>query len=261
LRGPEDETRFSDAQPPQHETLYDRIGTSYGATRRPDPRIAAQIERALGDAQTVLNVGAGSGAYEPPGRRVLAVEPSATMRAQRPPNAAPVIDAQAEALPFGDGEFDAAMAVLTVHHWPDPAAGLRELRRVARRVLVLGFDPAWASRTWLTTQYLPGLFEPARPSLREAVAALGATRVEPVPIPHDCTDGFLHAYWRRPEAYLDPVVRANISLFALMDETAVAAFVSALQADLRSGAWERRNGHVRDLTELDCGYRLIVAEP
>jgi SAM-dependent methyltransferase len=236
---------------------YDEIGRSYTTTRRPDPRIAARIERALGDARTVLNVGAGTGAYEPRDREVLAVEPSATMRDQRPPGAAPVVDARAEALPFADGSFDAAMAVLTIHHWSDPAAGLRELRRVARRVVVFGFDPAWPP-TWLVRDYLPGVFGLERPSLREAAAALGAPHIETVPIPHDCTDGFLHAYWRRPHAYLDPVVRANISVLALLDDSAEAAFAAALARDLDSGAWERRNGHLRALDELDCGYRLLV---
>jgi SAM-dependent methyltransferase len=264
VRGPEDETSDPSVRGSEDETSdsglrYDRIGRSYTATRRPDPRLAAQIHRALGDARTVLNVGAGTGAYEPHDRDVLAVEPSATMRAQRPPDAAPAIDARAEALPFADQAFDAAMAVLTVHHWSDPAAGLRELRRVARRVVVLGFDPDSAPRTWLTRDYLPGLLEPARPSLPEAAAALGAAAVETVPIPHDCTDGFLHAYWRRPHAYLDPVVRANISVLALLDEAAVQAFVQALAMDLETGLWERRNGHLRALPELDCGYRLLVA--
>jgi SAM-dependent methyltransferase len=254
LRGPEDETRFSHAG-----LRYDEIGRSYTATRRPDPRLAAQIQRALGDARTVLNVGAGTGAYEPADREVLAVEPSATMRAQRPADAAPVIDGRAEALPFADDAFDAAMAVLTVHHWADPATGLRELRRVARRVVVVGFDTDWASRTWLTRDYLPGLLEPASPGLAKAAEALGAERVEPVPIPHDCTDGFLHAYWRRPQAYLDPVVRANISVLALLDDATVGTFTQALAGDLESGLWERRNGHLRALRELDCGYRLLVA--
>jgi SAM-dependent methyltransferase len=250
---------------------YDRIGRLYAATRVPDPRLAAAIERALGDARTVVNVGAGSGAYEPPGREVTAVEPSATMRAQRAPGpgpagrTTPVVDATAEALPFPDGAFDAAMAVLTVHHWDDPVAGLRELRRVARRVVVLGFDPDWSERSWLTGEYLPGVLQPARPGIPAAVAALGGAgegrcvRVEPVPIPHDCTDGFLHAFWRRPEAYLDPVVRANISVLALLPGERERAFVEHLRRDLDSGAWEARHGHLRSLPELDLGYRLLVA--
>jgi SAM-dependent methyltransferase len=239
-------------------SLYDRIGRTYSGTRRPDARIAARIEAALGDARTVVNVGAGTGAYEPPDREVVAVEPSAAMRAQRPPGAAPVVDGRAEALPFPDGSFDAAMAVLTVHHWADPARGLRELRRVARRVVVLGFDPAWADRMWLTRDYLPGVLGGERPTLPEAVAALGGARVERVAVPHDCTDGFLGAYWRRPDAYLDPAVRANISVFALLGADAEAAFVERLRADLESGAWHARNAGLLALDELDQGYRLLV---
>jgi SAM-dependent methyltransferase len=173
-----------------------------------------------------------------------------------------VVDARAEALPFADGAFDAAMAVLTVHHWDDPAVGLRELRRVARRAVVLGFDPEWADRSWLTREYLPGLLRPERPGLAAAVAALGgpdAVRVEAVPIPRDCTDGFLHAYWCRPEAYLEPVVRANISVLALLGADRERAFLQRLRADLRDGTWEARHGHLRTLPELDLGYRLLVA--
>ena len=157
------------------------------------------------------------------------------------------------------------MAVLTVHHWDDPLAGLRELRRVARRVVVLGFDPDWSERSWLTRDYLPGVLRPARPGIAAAVAALGgarrrgSVRVEPVPIPHDCTDGFLHAFWRRPEAYLDPVVRANISVLALLPDERERAFVEHLRRDLDSGAWEARHGHLRSRRELDLGYRLLVA--
>ena len=241
---------------------YDRIGRSYGATRREDPRIAAQLHRALGDARTVVNVGAGTGAYEPRDREVVAVEPSATMRAARPAGAAPCVDAVAEALPFEDRAFDAAMAVLTVHHWDDPAAGLRELRRVARRAVVLGFDQHFGGPSWLTDDYLPGVLGKERPALPEAVAALGgadAVRVEPVPVPRDCADGFLHAFWARPEAYLDPVVRANISVFALLDDEAERRFVATLRDDLRSGAWDARHGPLRDRPELDLGYRLLVA--
>jgi SAM-dependent methyltransferase len=246
---------------PPAESLYDAIGATYVATRRPDPRIAARIHAALGDAATVLNVGAGAGAYEPGDRRVVAVEPSRTMRAQRPPGAPRAIPATAEDLPFRDGAFDAAMAVLTVHHWTDPERGLRELRRVARRVVVLGFDPEWGERSWLTRDYLPGVLKPERPGLAEAVAALGGARVEPVPIPHDCSDGFLHAYWRRPQAYLDPVVRANISVFARLDDERVRTFARRLEEDLRSGAWHARHADLLELDELDLGYRLLVAPP
>ena len=240
--------------------LYDRIGRSYVATRAEDPRIAAIINAELGDARTVLNVGAGAGAYEPRDRAVTAVEPSAVMRAQRPPGAAPCIDARAEALPFGDGSFDATMAVLSDHHWEDRLGGLRELRRVGRRALVFQWDPAFADAFWLTRDYLPSFPGTQRVSLAETDAALGATRSVPVPIPHDCRDGFLMAYWRRPEAYLDPGVRANISVFALLPPAEVEAMVGSLREDLESGAWARRNAALLELEELDFGYRVLVAE-
>jgi hypothetical protein len=239
--------------------LYDRIGRSYVATRGEDPRIAAAIQAELGDARTVLNVGAGAGAYEPPDRDVTAVEPSAVMRAQRPPGAARCIDARAEALPFADGAFDAAMAILSDHHWSDRLGGLRELRRVGRRAVVFQWDPAYVDVFWLARDYLPS-FGGAQASFDAAKEALGATREEVVPIPHDCRDGFLMAYWRRPEAYLDPTVRANISVFALLPRAEVDAMVAGLRADLESGAWERRNADLLARDEYDFGYRILVAE-
>jgi SAM-dependent methyltransferase len=240
--------------------LYDRIGRSYSATRGEDPRIAAAIHAALGDARTVLNVGAGAGAYEPRDRDVTAVEPSAVMRAQRPPAAAPCIDARAEALPFADGAFDATMAVLSDHHWSDRLAGLRELRRVGRRAVVFQWDPAFVDAFWLTREYLPSFARGLHGGFEGARAALGATREEVVPIPHDCRDGFLMAYWRRPEAYLDATVRANISVFSLLPADEVATMVGALRADLESGAWELRHGDLLTRDELDLGYRLLIAE-
>ena len=239
-------------------TRYDRIGRSYDATRGEDPRIAAQIWAALGDAETVLNVGAGTGHYEPRDRAVTAVEPSPVMRAQRPPRSAPVVDAVAGALPFGDGAFDAAMAILSDHHWPDHDAGLRELRRVARRAVLLQWDSSGREAFWLARDYMPRWALDV-PPLREAMAALGPARFEVVPIPHDCRDGFLMAYWRRPEAYLDPVVRANISVFALMPHDEEQALVEALRADLESGAWHARNAAILAAGSLDLGYRLVVA--
>ena len=240
--------------------MYDRIGRSYAATRQEDPRIAAVIHGALGDASTVLNVGAGSGSYEPRDRNVTAVEPSAVMRAQRSPGAAPCIDARAEALPFPDRSFDATMAVLSDHHWEDRLGGLRELRRVGRRAVVFQWDPAYTDAFWLARDYLPSFPDPQGVTLAETEAALGATRKLPVPIPHDCRDGFLMAYWRRPEAYLDPRVRANISVFSLLPAAEVEAMVRHLRADLASGAWQRRNEELLELTELDFGYRVIVAD-
>ena len=242
--------------------LYDRIGVTYRATRRPDSRIAAAIVDALGDARSVVNVGAGAGAYEPADREVLAVEPSETMIAQRPPGAAPVVQASAENLPLGDDSFDAALAVNTVHHWSDLRAGLRELRRVARRRIVVFLrDPARGVPFWLVEDYVPALdprgrlapiVETVERELRPAVVA--------VPLPRDCVDGVFSAYWARPELYLDPEVRANISNFALAAEEDVADGLARLAADLESGAWDRRHGHLRSLPELDLGHRLLVGE-
>ncbi len=240
--------------------LYDRIGTTYAATRRAEPRWAARIERALGDARTVLNVGAGTGAYEPGDREVLAVEPSAVMRAQRAPTAAPAVPGAAEALPFADGSFDATMAVLSDHHWADRARGLREMRRVARlRAVVVQWDAAFADAFWLAAEYLPSFRALAAP-FSVVPEALGATAVEALPVPHDCADGHFMAFWRRPEAYLDPLVRANVSVFHGLPPAEVEAAVSALRADLASGAWAARHADLLECEELDLGYRLVVAE-
>ena len=225
-------------------SLYDRIGASYAATRRADPRIAAQVWAALADARTVVNVGAGAGSYEPPDRAVVAVEPSAAMIAQRPPGAARVVQGSAEALPFADASFDAAMAVLSDHHWGDRAAGLRELRRVARRAIVLTFDSAMADAYWAVRDYFPAFHELRGLTLAEVADALGATRVEPVPVPWDCVDGFFLAWWRRPQALLDPLVRANVSVCQLLAEDVVDAGVERLRADLASGAWARANAEL-----------------
>jgi SAM-dependent methyltransferase len=241
--------------------LYDTIGAAYTVTRRTEPRIAARVWTALGDARTVLNVGAGTGSYEPPGRDVTAVEPSALMRAQRPAGAAPCVAATAESLPFDDQSFDAAMAVATVQHWQDPIAGLREMRRVARRVVVFLFDTSDPGLFWLTRDYLPevaGLRACrilASPS--ELTRAIGA-RSEPVPIPWDCADGFFEAYWRRPEAYLDENVRRGVSVWARVGPDAEQRAVRSLRDDLVSGRWAERN---RDLVALDAaelGLRLLV---
>ncbi|MEA2363561.1 MAG: hypothetical protein QOD71_2706 [Thermoleophilaceae bacterium] len=211
----------------------------------------------------MLNVGAGTGSYEPADLEVTAVEPSAVMRAQRPAGAAPVVDAGAEALPFADDSFDAAMAILSDHHWEDHARGLAELRRVARRRVVLfNWEPRSLADSWLVRDYLPGFARLVPPgyALEQTLAALGGGRIEPVPIPCDCRDGFMHAYWRRPRAYLDPRVRAGISVFRLLDPDEVKEATERLAADLDSGQWERRNGALLELEELDLGYRLLVAE-
>lgn len=252
------------------DALYDAIGHGYATRRRADPSIAAAIRAALGDARTVVNVGAGSGSYEPADRDVVAVEPSAVMLAQRPAGAAPAIQASAAELPFADGAFDAAMAVFSDHHWPDREAGLLELRRVARRrVLLVNADPGEAARFWLTTGYLPGFLrliqQPFRvPGAWEAAtrAALGGgVRRIPLPIPHDCPDGFYGAHWRRPEAYLDPAVRTSISVFDRLPGDEVTTATTRLRDDLASGRWYERHADLLDRTELDLGYVILVAEP
>jgi SAM-dependent methyltransferase len=243
--------------------LYDTIGVTYTATRRTEPRIAARVWDALGDARTVLNVGAGTGSYEPPGRAVIAVEPSAVMRAQRPAGAAQCVAATAESLPFGDQSFDAAMAFSTIHHWQDPVAGLREMRRVARRVVVFTFDGSeagWLRRFWLTRDYLPeaaGLLA-GYPSLAELADAIGA-RAEPVLIPWDCADGFFEAYWRRPGAYLDQRVRRGVSVWGKVGPQAEQRAVRALREDLASGRWAERNRDLTGLGAAELGLRLLIA--
>jgi SAM-dependent methyltransferase len=242
--------------------LYDTIGATYPVTRRTEPRIAARIWAALGDARTIVNIGAGTGSYEPTERDVLAVEPSALMRSQRPPDAAPCLGASAENLPFDDQSFDAAMAVCTLHHWQDPIAGLREMRRVARRVVVFLFDTSDPGLFWLSRDYLPEvaalrthriLASPA-----ELTHAIGA-RTEPVPIPWDCADGFYEAYWRRPAAYLDEQVRRGISVWDAVGPDVEARAVQNLRHDLASGRWAERNRDLVDLDAAELGARLLIA--
>ena len=240
--------------------LYDTIGRNYRDYRQPEPRIAAAIARALGAATTVVNVGAGAGSYEPADRRVVAVEPSAEMVRQRPARAAPVVRASATALPFRDGAFAASLAVLTLHHWPDRPRGLREMARVAReRVVILTWDPA-VTEFWLVQDYFPEVIDiDAKnfPAMDEYAARLGPVEVVPVMIPHDCTDGFLGAYWRRPEKYLDAGVRGAISTFTKMAD--VEPGLARLRRDLDDGTWRRRHGDLQARDEIDLGYRLVVA--
>jgi SAM-dependent methyltransferase len=243
---------------------YDAIGRDYGAQRRPDPRIAAAIRAALGDAARVVNVGAGTGSYEPADLGVVAVEPSRVMIGQRRAGAAPAVQGAAEALPFADGAFDAALAVLTLHHWRDRGTGLAELVRVARRrVVIVTWDPACTGDFWLTRDYLRAVVDldaAIFPTLAELDRALGGVRVAPLPIPHDCADGFLGAFWSRPEAYLDPAVRSAMSTLAWLAPAVVASGVARLADDLATGRWESRYGHLRAEREADLGYRLVVAE-
>ena len=245
-------------------TAYDRIGTTYSETRRPDPRIAARILEALGDAASVVNVGAGTGSYEPRDRTVIAVEPSEVMIRQRPANAPPVIRASAEALPFADAAFDAALAVLTVHHWPHRDLGLAEMRRVAmRRVVVLTWDQDVWESFWLLREYLPSVraLDRARAiGISDLMAALGGGKIESVPVPHDCVDGFHGAFWRRPEAYLDPGVRSGISTYDLMPAAECDDGLHRLAEDLASGAWAQKHRDLLKVDEMDLGYRLIVSE-
>jgi SAM-dependent methyltransferase len=244
-------------------TRYDEIGKSYCATRRPDPRIATAILRALGDARSVANIGAGAGSYEPADRDVLAVEPSETMIAQRLPGSAPAVRARAENLPLRNGSFDAALAVNTVHHWADLRAGLRELRRIARERIVIFLRNARSGTPfWLTEDYLPGL-DPSRrhTAIVDLISSeLRPTAALPVRMPCDCIDGLFSAYWGRPEMYLNTEVRRNISNFALVAERDVADGLARLQADIESGVWDRKYGHLRRLPELDLGHRLLVVE-
>lgn len=244
-------------------TVYDTIGRTYGSTRRPDPRISDQIHRHLTDVATVINVGAGTGSYEP-AHTVLAVEPSLVMIRQRPAGSAPVVRATAESLPVIDNAADAAMALLTVHHWHDLEAGIHELRRIARRrVLVFTWDQSVFRRFWLVDDYLPeaAAFDDTRAIAIDRLAALlGGARVEAVPVPSDCTDGFAAAYWRRPEAYLDPITRAGISLFAETGKDHVDRGMARLAEDLASGRWHDRHADLPDLEALDVGYRLLIAD-
>jgi SAM-dependent methyltransferase len=240
------------------DALYDTIGTSYSDHRRPEPRVAAYIESALDDARTVVNVGAGTGSYEPVDRRVVAVEPSLTMIQQRA--GGPVVQAFSEAMPFPDQSFDAATAFITIHHWSDWRAGLREMQRVARRVIVLGVDPDVLQTFWITDYF--DLWERNAvpdPSTEDVVDALGGAEVITIPPPWDCIDGFLLAYWRRPELYLDASRRACISGFAKSSTNALAPGLAKLRADIDSGEWHRKYGHLLDLEEYDTGLRLVVS--
>lgn len=239
--------------------LYDTIGINYVELRKPDHRIAAKISQALGTVRTVLNVGAGTGSYEPTDKQVTAVEPSIEMIRKRRASATPVIQASADSLPFEDKSFDAAMAILSIHHWPDKAAGLAEMRRVTRGpIVLLTFDPS--SRPWLT-HYLPELVELDQrqmPKVSEYAGWLGSVRIEPVHVPHDCTDGFLYAYWRRPKAYLDPRIRSGSSSFWSIN--GLEEGLARLSSDLATGEWDRQHGSLRNQLEYDAGYRLVIAD-
>jgi len=243
---------------------YAAHGVGYADLRRADPRIAETVHAALGDARTVLNVGAGAGSYEPRDREVTPVEPSASMRAQRPADLAPAVDATAESLPFDDDTFDAAMTTFSVHQWGDLAAGLREVRRVTRGpVVVLTCDPALLARFWLT-EYAPEVIatEARRypdPRVIGTLLGGGGAVVRPVPIPLDCTDGFGEAYYGRPERFLEREVRAANSAWSFVGDAVHERFVRELGADLASGAWDARHGHLRTEPTFDGALVLVVA--
>ena len=240
--------------------VYESIGVGYAAVCHPDPRIRQLIVDALADANSVLNVGAGAGNYEPKDRRVVAVEPSSAMIAQRDTGAGPAVQRVAEALPFRDGTFDATLTTFTLHHWIEIAVDLREMRRLAGRQVVLLFEPAESMKFWLV-EYFPECMslptEIGAPSVDYVREHLAVQTVTPVPV--DCVDGFAGAYWGRPEAYLEPAVRPSISSLALLSPADAERGAQRLRDDLRPGVWDDRFGHLRGLSELDLGYRLVVA--
>jgi SAM-dependent methyltransferase len=256
-------TSAADSQTPR----YQRIGLGYARTRREDPRLAERIHRALGDAGTVVNVGAGAGSYEPRDRHVIAIEPSDVMAVQRPPELAPAIRASAGALPLRDKSADAAMAILSVHHWDaEQEQGVREMRRVARGpVVILTYDAVLSGQMWLMAEYLPEVAELDRrifPSTEMLAAWLGGSvRVETIEIPDDTPDWMLGSFWAHPERVLDPVARAATSGFARMDAAVVDRVVESVRRDLESGTWDGRHGHLRGLRSYDAGLRLIISTP
>ncbi len=239
-------------------TSYDTIGVDYSDLRKPDSRIEQAVTEALGPAESILNVGAGAGSYEPADRCVTAVEPSAEMIRQRGAAAASAVQGYAEDLPFGDKTFDASMAILTVHHWADKEKGLREMRRVTRGPVVLLTFDASHQGFWLMDYFpqLVALDEAQMPKMTDYADWLGPVEISPVPIPHDCTDGFLCAYWRRPSAYLDPRIRKAMSSFWALDN--IEDGLARLARDLDSGAWARQHGDLLHLAACDFGYRLVA---
>ena len=244
---------------------YEKGGSGYALRRRTDPRIAALIREALGPVRSVINVGAGAGSYEPGDLEVTAIEPSSSMRSQRPENLSVALDAVAENLPFAENSFDAAMATITIHQWSDSDQGLHELRRVSRGpVVVLTFDGDALDDFWLA-RYAPEMIEAERrryPKIDHVRLVLGGTSsVSTVPIPHDCVDGFTEAFYGRPEAFLDPEVRRSQSAWSFVGPDAEARFTRALAADLDSGRWDRRHGHLRSQPLYDGAVRLIIGHP
>ncbi|MCD6066199.1 MAG: methyltransferase protein [Bacteroidetes bacterium] len=245
---------------------YDKLGQKYSGYRQTDPRIAAYVTKALGDAKTILNVGAGAGSYEPSDKYVVAVEPSIVMRSQRNKNGkVPAINAKADNLPFDDNTFDASMAMVTVHHWPDMDKGLKELRRVTKgQVVIMTFDPNELDNFW-NANYFPELIavEKARyPTIEFIERSLGGTcEIVPIPIPLDCVDGFQEAFYGRPEAFLEKEVRLSQSAWGFLPEGVEEKLVKALEDDLKSGAWDKKYGHFRFEPSFTCALRLIISRP
>jgi SAM-dependent methyltransferase len=243
---------------------YDSIGRTYTDFRRPDPRIEERVWAALGDAGSVVNVGAGSGSYEPRDREVVAVEPSPVMIAQRPAGAAPALEGVAEALPLADKSVDAAMGIFTIHHWRDLAAGLAEMRRVARkRIVLLTIDAEKNAEIWTLAEYFPEAMraeEEKMPTISTLEALLPEAEIETVPMPSRCRDEFTSALWDRPEMFLDSAVLRSSSLWHSLSPAMIERGQQRLRADLESGRWDERHGHLRTLPELDIGLRLIREE-
>lgn len=240
------------------EPLYNQIGESYRNFRVPDKRIAQLIQEALVDAKTIVNVGAGTGSYEPEGYDLIAVEPSETMILQRPKSAAAVVKASAENLPFKDNQFDAGMAILTIHHWNDWKKGLLELNRVANKCIILTWNPSHKG-FWLTKDYFPEILEIDKrifPPFDQIQKLLSDLDVITVPIPHDCTDGFGSAFWRQPSKYLDLGVRKAMSTFSKINN--LKEGIERLKVDLENGAWQEKYGHLMQKQEMDLGYRLLI---
>ena len=240
--------------------LYDQIGDGYTALRRPDPRIHAVISGQLQGVSTLLNVGAGNGSYEPEKLPVITIEPSARMISQRQ-DRSQVVQARAEALPFSDNSFDAATAVLTIHHWHNIEKGLEECIRVIRkRLVILTWDPE-SDGFWLQQDYFSGLLDLDRstfPELDQLRKWVGNISVHLLPIPADCTDGFQGAYWPRPGAYIEQKVRTGMSSF--LRPTEVERGLDRLRVDITSGKWKEKYGHLLEVDELDICYLLVVSE-
>jgi ubiquinone/menaquinone biosynthesis C-methylase UbiE len=247
-----------------NRAAYDELGVNYTDFRRADPRIEARVRAALGDARSVVNVGAGTGSYEPSDREVTAVEPSPLMIAKRPAGAAPALRGVAEALPLGDQSVDAAMAIFTIHHWNDLGAGLAEMRRVAReRIVLLTIDARKNAEIWTLAEYFPeamALEEEAMPSIASLESHLPEATIETVPMPSRCRDEFTSALWDRPELFLEPATLRASSLWHRLSPDVIERGQERLRADLESGRWDELHGHLRTLPELDIGTRLIAAE-